>query len=90
MNQVFHPSAAHSPPEREKTTSQLLMRYQQNGGETVPPSYLDTDDKFTVNVGVASSNKHGNEHYFLTSYENTISAEKPEPPAISMPHVIHQ
>ena len=76
---------AHSPPEREKTNN-LLIRF---AGEAVAPSYLDTEDKVTINVGVASSNKHGNERYFLTSYENTISAERPEAPSLSMPQDIH-
>lgn len=88
---VFNGASAHSPPEREKT-SNLLKKYQQYGAGdgSVPPSYLDTDDKVTINVGVASSNKNGNERYFLTSYENTIEADRPEPPTLSMPNDIHQ
>ena len=88
---VLNGASAHSPPEREKT-SNLLRKYQQYGAGdgSVPPSYLDTDDKVTINVGVASSNKNGNERYFLTSYENTIEADRPEPPTLSMPNDIHQ
>ena len=68
----------HSPPEREKTTltHKLLEKYNSN---TMPPSYVDTEEKPLISVGIAARTggpeNINNNHGYAMSYENTIDTD---------------
>ena len=65
----------HSPPEREKTTltRKLLEKYNSN---TMPPSYVDTEEKPLISVGIGARTGGPEENKaYAMSYENTIDTD---------------
>ena len=75
----------HSPPERENQSG-------FDGAGNFPPSYVNTEERSTtINVGVHSSKRQGNERYFMMSYENTLSDEESAValPIAGTPNIIH-
>ena len=81
-NKSIYAMQTHSPPEREKTTSthKLLEKYQSS---RLVEDYIDSEDNQIVNLAADGHvRRNGNDRFFATSYENTMSTQQQKPETV--------
>lgn len=81
-NKSIYAMQTHSPPEREKTTSthKLLEKYQSS---RLVGDYIDSEDNQIVNLAAdGHDRRNGNDRFFATSYENTMSTQQQKPETV--------